>query len=530
MYSRASTRQNRWTSLNETVRKLVRPSSPSFTGSVAKGTQTTQRIYDSTPIWAMEQLSSGMHSYLMDNSTRWFSLGLRGIPFVNLSPEAASWLEYVSDLMFAYFQDPAARMTQSVKETFLDVCSYGTGIMFQEWDSKNGRFKFRSYPLASCKIEEGADGLIDTIFREQWMSTEQIQQEWPDVTLPQNMLAPGMDQEYKVTHAVYPNEKHVTSRFLPASITKKYVSIYFIEENSLELSRGGYDVFPYYVPRWTTMAGEIYGRGPAITASPDIELLNLMTKELIMAAQLANRPPLVLDDDGFMLPIAYQPGALIFKTPGTEEPKPMQSGGNFSITLELLQRKQEQIAKTFHVDWLLREKKKERQSVHEVTDDRQEMMRQLSSVLGRLESELPSPLIKNSFYLLDRENKLPPPPDDIRGAAMEIVFTSPAAKSRDTQKAQNIMQYMADMTALGGVNQEVFDGIDFPALGQDLAVYRDVSRRVLLSPRQVAQKQQQRRQDEQAQAGLAQAQQVGQVAGALKDVATAQEKGLLLGG
>jgi len=530
MYSEACTTHNRWNGLNETVRNLVRPNSPSFNGAIGRGQPAAQRIYDSTAVWAAEQLASGLHSYMSDPGTRWFHLALRGVPFEGLAPEEAEWLELTTDIMYSYFLDPRSRMDQSMIEMYSDVSSYGTGILFREWDDKVKILKFRAYPLASCKIMESASGMVDTIFRDMMMTVTQIQQEFPNVDLPANMTSAGVSKDtlYKVTHAAYPNEDHVTSVYVPTNISKRFVSVYFIEESRLELRRSGYDLFPYMVPRWTTMAGEIYGRGPAITASPDIELLQLMYKELIMAAQLANRPPMILDDDGYTLPISYVPGSLIFKTPGTEKPETLNLGGNFGITLELLEQKRGQIAKSFHVDWLLREKKKERQSVHEISDDRQEMLRQISSPLGRLEAEFASPCIRGSFFLLDQAGVLPPPPDSLKGRPLEIIYNSPAAKAKDSSKAQGITQYLADLAPMASINPEIYDGIDFAQVAQVQAVYRDVTRRVIRSPEKVRQIQDDRKKAQQNEQQTMQTQQMGQVAGALKDVATAQEKGLAM--
>lgn len=250
-----------------------------------------------------------------------------------------------------------------------------------------------------------------------------------------------------------------------------------------------------------------------------------------MAAQLANRPPLVVDDDGFLLPIGYKPGSLIFKTPGTVAPEPLKSGSDFGITLELLNQKREQISKAFHVDWLLREKKKERQSVHEVTDDRSEMLRQLASVLGRMESELTSPAMKLTFHLLSKAGQLPDAPEGMRGQ-LEIIYTSSASKAQNGMKAQSILQYLTDTASIAQTPQgvEIFDGIDIAALGQELAILRDVSRRILRSPAQIASLQQSRANEKKQEQASLQTQQLGDVAGALKDVASANQAGLVLGG
>lgn len=528
-YTRAKSRASNWREQYENVRELVRPNVTEFMGSSGRGRARSGKIYDSTAPWALEQLASGLHSYMTDPTGRWFSLGLRGIPITETPVEVRTWLEAATDRIYAEFQNPVSRMQQTIKEVYLDLASFGTGVQFENWDPRKRAVVFRSFPLASVYLEEGYDGAVNTVFRDMLMKLSDIREEFPRAVIPENMLKAGPEAEWTVTHAVFPNFSFVEG--YRANLTKRFASVHFIEsEKGVILSEGGFDRFPYQVPRWTTLSGEVYGRGPALTALPDIQLLNVMWKELIVATQLANRPPIVLDDDGFMLPIVYQPSALIFKTPGTEMPQALQTGGNFTVTLDMIQQKREQVSKAFHVDWLLRGKKKERQSVYEVSDDRQEMLRQLASTTGRIETDHLSPMIHNVYFLLEREGELPPPPEELNGMQLQIVYTSSAAKAQMSGKADIISRFLAEITPLAAVDSSIFDGLKGMAeIGQELALLRDVSPRVLDTADGIARKRQQRESAAQAQTGLVQAQQAGAMAGALKDVATAGEKGLMLG-
>ena len=520
-YSRAQTRRSNWQTNWESVRKHLRPNVPSFQARTThrgeRGNQLSDSIYDSTAPWALEQLASGLYSHMTDSTSRWFSLGLRGVPMDKLPYEAREWLEAVADRMYQEFSNPVTRFQQTLKEVFLDLCAFGTGIQYGNWDPKTKTMSFRSYALSTVSIDEGYNGMVDTVFRDFEMTKRQLLQEFPDADMTDQVDAAPEDHEYIVTHAVRPNSD------FGGKLDKKFKSVHFIDDQKLELSNSGYDTFPYQVPRWTTMSGEVYGRGPGLTALPDIRLLNIMYKELIQAAQLANRPPLVLDDDGFMLPISYQPASIIFRTPGTADPMPLQGGGNFGITLEIMNQKRDQIAKSFHVDWLLRDKKKERQSVMEINDDRTEMLKQLSSITGRLESDHFSPTIKNTFFYLARANELPPKPEGFPDVELDIIYTSPAAKAQMATKADNITRYLADTAPLQALDPRILEGVDMPALGQVLAVLRDVTPSVLLSPAALAAEKKKR---EEAANSQAQVEQTGQIAGALKDVAGAQSMGL----
>jgi hypothetical protein len=83
--------------------------------------------------------------------------------------------------------------------------------------------------------------------------------------------------------------------------------------------RVGYDDFPFMVPRFVKDSVSIYGRSPAMTALPDVKMLNKMSETTIRAAQKQVDPPLMAPDDGFMLPIRTTPGSLNFYRAGTRD-------------------------------------------------------------------------------------------------------------------------------------------------------------------------------------------------------------------
>ena len=55
-----------------------------------------------------------------------------------------------------------------------------------------------------------------------------------------------------------------------------------------------------------------------MTALPDVKMLNEMSKTTIKAAQKQVDPPLLVPDDGFILPVRTVPGGLNFYRAGTE--------------------------------------------------------------------------------------------------------------------------------------------------------------------------------------------------------------------
>ena len=69
-------------------------------------------------------------------------------------------------------------------------------------------------------------------------------------------------------------------------VKKAYASIWVLLKDKEIITEGGFDSFPYHTARWTKLAGETYGRSPAMTCLPDIRMVNMMSKTIIKAVQL----------------------------------------------------------------------------------------------------------------------------------------------------------------------------------------------------------------------------------------------------
>lgn len=238
------------------------------------------------------------------------------------------------------------------------------------------------------------------------------------------------------------------------------MSAYVLEEEKLVLSLGGFNEFPYMVPRWTKTAGEVYGRSPAMTAMPDIKMVNEMSKTVIKAAQKATDPPLLVPDDGFMLPLRTIPGGLNYYRSGTQDTvKPLVEGIRPDIGLEFIDSRRQHILKTFHVDWMqMREGPS--MTATEVLQRQEERMRLMGPMVGRLQFELLGPMIDRVFNILARRKMLPQPPQDVEGRTLRIDYVSPVARAQKTQQLFNFTRLLESIVPLANVKPDVFDNID----------------------------------------------------------------------
>ena len=252
-----------------------------------------------------------------------------------------------------------------------------------------------------------------------------------------------------------------------------------------------------------------------MTALPDVKMLNEMSKITIKAAQKQVDPPLLVPDDGFLLPVRTVPGGLNFYRSGTRDRiEPLNIGANNPLGLNMEQQRRESIRAVFYVNQLMMQQGPQ-MTATEVIQRNEEKMRLLGPVLGRLQSELLKPLIDRVFAILLRNNMLPQAPEFLSGRDIEIEYVSPLAKAQKSTELQSIMRAVEILGSLANV-APVFDYVNFDNLVKHLADIVGVPQKILKTQSQVnAERQQAAQQQEQMQ----QMQQLQQVAKAGGDVA-----------
>ena len=522
-----------WDGHWQDIKELVRCDTSDFNRKTVQGYRRYDLVYNGTAIDACEELASGLHAYLSSPTERWFELGLdlqgsrnkiATALAVAEDPEALAWLDMVSDAIYDCYTDPATNFNPSLHEAYLDLASFGTAIMCQEWDADNQQLVFKDFPLAECYFLENNCGHVDSLFRYFEWDGRKIQQEFTPEELKK---APKLLQEiekgkgqnklFKLIHHVCPR----TDRQYGSALAKEMpFASYYICETTQELIReSGYSDFPYHVSRWIKLGGETYGRGPAMKCLPDIKSLQAMEKTILKAGQKAVDPPLVVPDDGFMLPIKTSPGSLIFKEAGTEKIESLDFKGNVQFGHEEIARKEEYIRKCFYSEWLKRFKKNTEQTATEVQDDRDEMLRFLAPMLGRQQTELLGPMLQRTYNILHAHGKIPPAPQILQKKTLKVIYINPAARAQQGVKADRISRFLQDVIPMAQTDQGVLDNIDMDKMLEVYAKARGVPRSVLRPSQQVAALRQQR---QKAQA-MQQAAQVAEPASnAVKNIAQAQ--------
>jgi len=517
MFSDRSNWENEW----QDVVELVRPNTTDFRKEQSKGETRTEAIYDSTAVDALEQLAAALQSFLVNPADRWFDVSVANPESIREDSEAREWLQEVTQIIYDQYTRPSVYFNMAFHEGFLDVAAFGTSCIYQEWNRREKRLSFRAYPLADVYVKENHEGRVDTVYRKICYTRRQIAQFFGEENVPPKVAQHNNDdQEYTLVHCVFPRNDRNPAKLNARNM--EFASVWYVRDTKEFVQESGFKSLPYHCPRWSKLSNEVYGRSPALQCLPDIKMVNRMEYTNIKAAQKMVDPPLIVSDDGVILPLKARPGDIIFKEPGVESPEPLQMGSNIPVALEITNQKRDLIQRCFHADWIRLGKETVEMTAFETADRREEKLRLLSPVLGRLQTELLGPTIQRSYELMNTAGMLPPPPPSLEGNSLTIEYISPAARAQMGIKAFGMARYLQELVPMAQIQPDVMDRVDTDKYAAILAETRGVDMRIIRSDEDVAAIRQGRQEEEQ----------MAQLAGAaepisksIKNLADANAKG-----
>jgi hypothetical protein len=270
-YKTLQSQRSNWEKHWQELADFMLPRKADITKKRTQGDKRTELIYDGTAIHAVELLASSLHGMLTSPSTPWFSMRYRS-PMLQRDDAANEWLELCMDQMYQHFN--RSNFQQEIHELYYDLVVFGTGSFYVSAEENGLRFACRH--IAEICISEDPDGRVDTVYRKFKLSARAIAMQFPQATLPKTVAKDLEDDPYKeheVIHAVFPRAEAKGK----LAKQKPVASVYYLADNRDLLSEGGFDEFPFMCPRFVKDSVSTYGRSPAMTALPDVKMLNKMS-------------------------------------------------------------------------------------------------------------------------------------------------------------------------------------------------------------------------------------------------------------
>ena len=425
-----------------------------------RGEKRTEVLFDSTAITANNLLAASLQGTLTSPSLPWFSIKLRDEE-LNENRDVQLWLEDTARRMYDTFNE--TNFNTEVHEMYLDLCSIGTAALFVE-EGSNGfdtdGIHFNCLHIAEYYIQESIDGKVDTLYRKYKLTARQAVQEFGFDNVGEKIQTASKerpDHKFNFIHAVEPTADY--ERSTGKSATKlKFHSCHVCEEDKMVVRTGGYNEFPYLVPRWSKATGEIFGRSPSFNALPDIKTLNKAVEIGLKAWAKAIDPPLLVQDDGVIGRVRMTPaGITVIRNDGAV--KPLQIGTNWQITDLKENQLRTAIRQAYYSDQLQLQEGPQ-MTATEVQVRYELMQRLLGPTLGRFQSEFLNPLIERVFGIMYRAGALMQEPDIIKGTKIDVEYLGPLARSQRMEESVAIERLYSLAMNIAQIDPAIMDNID----------------------------------------------------------------------
>ena len=473
-------RRDNWDSHYQELADYMLPRKADIVRKRSRGDKRMELIYDGTALQSIDLMAAFLHGMLTSGASPWFHLDIKDTE-LNGDDEVREWLQDTSMRMMRAINQ--SNFETEIHEAYVDLTVFGTSCMFTEMTDEGLRFSTRH--ISEYYVQEDHFGMVNTVYRKYKLTAAQAVERFGEENVGDyinKVFKKSPDEEIEILHVVMPNTDRDV--FKMDNKNMPFASVYVCCQSGMIMSQGGFQEMPYVVPRFLKSTGEVMGRSPAMTALPDVKMLNLMSKTIIQAAQKQIDPPLLVPDDGFLLPIRTQPGGLNFYRAGSRDTiTPLNTGANIPIGLNMEEQRRSAIRQAFYVDQILAGGGPN-MTATEVIQRQEERMRVIGPVLGRLMNEMLRPLIDRIFALMLRNEMLAPAPEVLQGRDIDIEYVSPLARAQKASSLNNTMKALEILLPLAQ-SLPVGDHLDPDGLVRHITDALGVPKTTLKSQREV---------------------------------------------
>ena len=440
------------------------------------GSKKMARVFDSTAINSTQRFANRLQSGIFPPQRKWCRLEPGpDIPMERRS-EAQAALDVYTEKMFSTLKQ--TNFDIAMGEFLLDL-AVGTAVLMIQPGDDNSPINFIPVPQFLVSFEEGANGQVDNVYRRMRMKGEAIQQQWKDAKIDEK-LQRKIDEK--------PTEDVDLIEATIFDIKRGDYCYHVIHKDSKsELVYRRMKYTPWIVSRYMKVSGEIYGRGPLVTAIADIKTLNKTLELLLKNASLAIAGVYTAADDGVLNPATLKivPGAIIPVArnggPQGESLRPLPRAGDFNVSQIVINDLRMNIKRVL-LDESLPPDNMSARSATEIVERMKELSQNLGSAFGRLINETMIPLTAKILQVMD-DRGLIDLPLKVNGLEVKISPVAPLAQAQSMEEVNGILQFAQIAQGAGPEGQmmiKVGDMLDY------VADKLNVPAKLILSPQERA--------------------------------------------
>ncbi len=485
-----------------------------------KGDKRHNNIYDSTGTRASRVLNAGLMGGATSPARPWFKLEIQDKELMK-SPAVKIWLADVTQLILTVFQK--SNTYRALHTLYGEMGVFGTGANLFAPDFKD---VVRNFPLTTGEycLAQNWRGEICTLYREFQKTVGELVGEFGKDRCSPTVRAlfdrGDLDSWVTIIQAIEPRVDRDPSKRDSMNMAYKSVYFEFGNDNDNVLRESGFKGFPGIAPRWEVSGGDIYGNSPGMEVLGDIKQLQHQNLRQGQAIDYQTKPPLQVPISMMNQKIETLPGGVSYYDPSTANGK-IQSAWEVNLDLGHLKINMDdvrhRIKEGFYSDLFLMLSNIDHtgMTATEVAERHEEKLLMLGPVIERLDNEGLNPLVDNAFDRLMEANALPPPPQELNGQNLQVVYTSVLAQAQRAVATNGVDRFVGNLGQIATFKPDVLDKFDADAWADHYSEVLGVSPAIIVAGPQVAIIRQQRAQ---AQQQMAQAEQMNMASQTAKNL------------
>lgn len=421
--------------LNECIR-LGMPGTKTFEQNTV-GEDLAIDIYDDTGSVGLSEFASRMVAGAVPTDQRWIELEagfeVDEADRVAVNRDLAEINEYLFERIFQ------SNFSSEIHPAFLNM-GISTGALMVE-TAPHALFHHTALPLTESYFTEDAYGRLTGCFRERMVPAYDLELMFPKGEFSKELERRIDDEEDKPLKLIEHTWQDITAGGTDEATRK----MTWIDDRECHLIENenwkGIGASPFLGFRSGKAAGEVWGRGPFMTALPSIRTLNQVFELMLQSAALQLVPMFHIDDseDLNAETIRVEPGALIPKRRGSDGLQKIETGAGDIRIADIFQQIEGTKIKRALFNDMLSDPNKTPATATEVAERAADLANRMSAQLGRIHYELISPYIMRVIWLAQEAGHIKLPV--VNGRAVRVKAVSPLARAIGQRDMQNLMNY-----------------------------------------------------------------------------------------
>lgn len=312
-----ATARSRWETYWRQVSMWVLPQTDEFDSLINSGSsaspimavmgtpvaaERSKFVYDMTSLWAIDRLAAGLISLKTPESDFWHELNSDDEFGYKANYEEKVALERLRDYQFKIRANPMSGFWPSHKAAVKSMCAFGDGWQFiEELHGQRTPWLYQFMQLPELYPAVGPDGQPNRMFRVFSWTAQQIATKWPEQA-GTKVIDMANDpkkrhERVRVMHAVRPRNDEMRNRV--GLRGAEFASWYCLPDDKHIIGEGGFWEFPFSRYAWSNIGQRPFSEGPVAFAIAEIQSLNELAKNELLAVQQVMRPALATHGKNF---------------------------------------------------------------------------------------------------------------------------------------------------------------------------------------------------------------------------------------